>query len=153
MNKYGIRYSRHEYRTEYLQSPEWKEKRERIMNRDPACTICRTVKSRDVHHLTYDNVPFELDEDLVAVCRECHTRIHAHPMLAQRKSLMSLKWVFHESLKNPDLLVIRDIGLPSRREFWRRNIAKLPNPMPETPVFRGFCGRQNKRRPLDYGVR
>ena len=78
-NIYGIRYSRHEYRTEYLQSQEWRNKSKFVLCRDPVCRVCDVEKSSDTHHLTYDRVPFEdLETDTIGVCRKCHNIIHRH---------------------------------------------------------------------------
>lgn len=65
-----------EYRDNYLQSPEWKEKRLLVLQRDNwICQACRIAKATDVHHLTYDHIRNEPLFELVAVCRRCHTAI------------------------------------------------------------------------------
>lgn len=93
-----VRYNRHEYRTEYLQSEEWKAKSDFILQRDPICKICDQEKSVDAHHLTYENLPFEnLDKDLIGTCRTCHNRIHKHKELSRIKNFRRLKKLFHKS--------------------------------------------------------
>lgn len=57
---------------EYLNSPEWKEKRRRILKRDNyKCGICNK-EAVDVHHLTYAHFKNEYDFELIALCRTCH---------------------------------------------------------------------------------
>lgn len=62
----------------YLKSSEWKERRDLVMLRAQGiCEGCRRRKATEVHHTTYENVGEELLFQLVAVCRECHDRLHA----------------------------------------------------------------------------
>ena len=62
---------------EYLLSPEWKERRNRIVRRDKnQCQSCASKSQLNVHHLTYARIGNEHDDDLVTVCRACHQRIH-----------------------------------------------------------------------------
>jgi len=70
-----IHFSRQEYRNEYLKSPQWKIKRDIIIDKNPFCAFC-PAKSWDVHHLTYERICFEWESDLCAVCRKCHNKIH-----------------------------------------------------------------------------
>jgi hypothetical protein len=103
-NYYGIRYSRNEYRENYLTSIEWKEKSNRILNRDPICVICKKSKSNDTHHLTYRNIPFELDSELIGVCRKCHNIIHRNRELTRCSTFSDLKRVFQLSRKRIHVL-------------------------------------------------
>lgn len=65
-----------EKRLEYYRSPEWKEKRNKIMQRDNyTCQVCGD-KATDVHHLNYNNLFDEWDIELVALCRHCHKKYH-----------------------------------------------------------------------------
>lgn len=62
---------------EYLNSPEWKAKadacKERAGNR---CQLCNKAGRLDAHHRTYERLRNELPEDLIALCRECHSKFH-----------------------------------------------------------------------------
>jgi hypothetical protein len=65
-----------EYR-EYLQGPEWRERRNLVMARAGSrCEGCRKWAANDVHHLTYDHIMHEFLFELVALCRDCHERWH-----------------------------------------------------------------------------
>lgn len=100
MNKYGIKYSREEYRTEYLASDEWRTKSRFILLRDKVCLICEKNTSQDVHHLTYKNLPFEdLEKDLIGVCRKCHNKIHHWSFLEKISTLEKLKFYLVECPK------------------------------------------------------
>lgn len=59
----------------YLRSREWRELRSRIMSRDMRTCPCG-APALHVHHLTYERLFAEHDDDLVSVCQACHTRIH-----------------------------------------------------------------------------
>ena len=78
-----VHYSRREYRDEYLNSPEWREKSRYILDRDKRCMICIQAKATDVHHLCYDRLHNEAEEDLIAVCRPCHNFIHKYRELSK----------------------------------------------------------------------
>jgi len=70
---------RREWYAQYLQSEQWREKREAVLNRARhTCEGCGAAKATEVHHLTYDNVGDELLWQLVAVCRACHEKAHHH---------------------------------------------------------------------------
>ena len=62
--------------TEYLNSEEWKRKRElRIQTDGKVCSICGSSNVLQVHHMTYKNIPHENNSDLITLCRACHTQI------------------------------------------------------------------------------
>ena len=66
---------------EYINSDEWKAKREEIFNlKGRRCTICGTSFGLiDCHHLNYDYFKHEEDNnynDVIPLCRDCHTELH-----------------------------------------------------------------------------
>jgi len=62
---------------EYLHSKEWQELRLKVLKRSNfQCEGCGESNSLDIHHLTYDRIGDELLIDLVALCRDCHGKIH-----------------------------------------------------------------------------
>lgn len=66
---------------EYLRSPEWKERRDRIVKRDRSqCQSCASKSQLQVHHMTYERIGNENDGDLVTVCHACHQRIHGRKL-------------------------------------------------------------------------
>lgn len=61
----------------YLQTPEWKTRRRRVLERDNhLCQGCRMADATQVHHLTYAHVGNELLYELISVCDDCHTKEH-----------------------------------------------------------------------------
>lgn len=61
----------------YLMSPEWRVNRQPALDRAKGiCERCHKAAVRNVHHLTYERVGHELPEDLIALCRSCHKRMH-----------------------------------------------------------------------------
>jgi hypothetical protein len=63
---------------EYIRSRAWDTKRVLVLKRaNYTCEGCGMKgKPLDVHHKTYKNLGDEFLFELVAVCRECHERIH-----------------------------------------------------------------------------
>lgn len=61
----------------HLQSDYWRNIRLKVMERDcHLCQECKECSATEVHHLTYERLGNELLEDLLAVCRSCHLKIH-----------------------------------------------------------------------------
>lgn len=65
--------------------PEWRAKREEIINRDKSCVICASLDTLQVHHRQYHFVvrenTFKMPWDypnnlLITLCEECHKRGH-----------------------------------------------------------------------------
>lgn len=62
---------------EYLQTPEWRKKRELALQRDNnCCRVCNSDERLHVHHRTYVRRGNEDMEDLTTLCEECHERFH-----------------------------------------------------------------------------
>lgn len=62
--------------TAYLQSPDWARLRSQVLARDGyKCNGCGGVATQ-AHHLHYRRVGYELLCDLMAVCEDCHGRLH-----------------------------------------------------------------------------
>ncbi|MBD9594518.1 MULTISPECIES: hypothetical protein [unclassified Ensifer] len=62
---------------EYLRSEAWKNKRRLVLKRaNGVCEGCGLSEAREVHHLTYAHRMNEFLFELVAVCTECHERLH-----------------------------------------------------------------------------
>jgi 5-methylcytosine-specific restriction endonuclease McrA len=63
---------------EYLASPEWREKRAKVLKRDGGvCQACLDRSATQVHHQTYAHVGAELLFELISLCDDCHARAHA----------------------------------------------------------------------------
>ncbi len=61
----------------YLAGPVWKEKRERVLIRAKrVCEGCGIAAAEEVHHLNYKRIFNEMLFDLVAVCADCHRKLH-----------------------------------------------------------------------------
>jgi 5-methylcytosine-specific restriction endonuclease McrA len=62
---------------EYLRTPEWKAKRDKVLTRDRGiCQGCLESSAVHVHHLTYRNWKNELLFQLTSLCRKCHEQAH-----------------------------------------------------------------------------
>jgi hypothetical protein len=63
----------------YLQSPQWKERRDRAVKKAGAkCALCSSKGRLDVHHRFYGSIGEERPQDLIVLCRGCHEKFHDH---------------------------------------------------------------------------
>ena len=61
----------------YLHSERWKKKRYKVLKRDNfQCANCHSKYILQIHHLTYKNIFREPLCDLIALCKDCHTKHH-----------------------------------------------------------------------------
>jgi hypothetical protein len=64
----------------YLQTAAWQDRRRRVLERDGyVCQGCQGgsgLRATQAHHLTYEHVGEEFLWELVAVCMDCHARLH-----------------------------------------------------------------------------
>lgn len=57
----------------YLRSPEWRARRlEFLEDAEYQCQECGSNKKLQVHHLSYDNLGDETEDDVEVLCKECH---------------------------------------------------------------------------------
>lgn len=62
---------------DYLKSDIWKTKRRRLIEKAGLrCQICGSATNLNVHHITYDRLLHEDDEDLIVLCNSCHEKAH-----------------------------------------------------------------------------
>lgn len=60
----------------YLTSPHWIQFRDEFRAKyDFTCFICSS-SGEDLHHITYSRLGAEGTNDVIPLCRECHTRVH-----------------------------------------------------------------------------
>jgi hypothetical protein len=65
---------------QYLLSRHWKITRQRALLRaGRQCHRCCSSYRLEVHHLTYENLGRELEDDLVVLCANCHADAHGLP--------------------------------------------------------------------------
>jgi 5-methylcytosine-specific restriction endonuclease McrA len=70
---------------EYLLSSEWLAKRREVFQRaNFRCEKCGKGGWLQVHHLTYERRGYELLEDLMALCADCHAGMHGRESAATR---------------------------------------------------------------------
>ena len=70
---------------EYLQTIEWRERRTRhVESAGHACQVCNARNVQlNVHHRTYERRGAELYQDLIVLCRDCHTLFHRNGKLVK----------------------------------------------------------------------
>lgn len=60
----------------YIRSDKWKQKRNEFIKKYKVCACCGSNENLNVHHLSYDNLGNESDEDLLLLCSRCHKYVH-----------------------------------------------------------------------------
>lgn len=61
----------------YLQSPHWQRIRGEALERSKfRCQLCAASWKLNVHHNTYKNKGREQPEDVIVLCRDCHSKHH-----------------------------------------------------------------------------
>lgn len=69
---------------EYLESFEWQTTKERILlKRGKVCQVCSSQENIHIHHLTYERLGCEKDEDLLVLCEVCHTKEYLNPFVVR----------------------------------------------------------------------
>lgn len=79
----------------YLSTPSWHAKRAKVMKRaNGVCEGCLERNATQVHHLTYTHIFEEFMFELVAICNECHARLHAdkHDESAESEVDLRSEW-------------------------------------------------------------
>lgn len=81
---------------QHISSPEWKETRKKILERDKnECRTCPSKERLEVHHRHYKNLGNEDLDDLTCLCHTCHeaitTRIRRERYGARRIKLVAEK--------------------------------------------------------------
>jgi 5-methylcytosine-specific restriction endonuclease McrA len=67
---------------EYLQTPEWAERRLAAYKRAKfACQVCNAKGQLQAHHRTYERRGRELASDLIVLCDRCHALYHGKGLL------------------------------------------------------------------------
>jgi len=62
---------------DYLQSPEWQERRRRMLkSAGYRCQLCNASAQLHVHHRTYERRGSEYNGDLIVLCAGCHAKFH-----------------------------------------------------------------------------
>ena len=82
-SRYGNRsYNGHVHTAEYenyIHSSAWRSRRQRALQLGHyRCAKCGSTTSLQVHHLSYQHLGHELDNELVVLCASCHRQVHNH---------------------------------------------------------------------------
>jgi hypothetical protein len=119
-------YERNSRYREYLNSLEWKSRRQAVRERCKGiCERCSKYLVDEVHHLTYANVFNEPLEDLQGLCRPCHSFTHGgsgiDPVLKSIRVKVAFKIIeYWDSEKNKFRRVPLDT-IPEENFEWERS--------------------------------
>ena len=70
INNHLVKYSK------YLKSTFWQKQRKKILKKASYKCFCCGARAWQVHHNNYKNKGDEKSGDLIALCGNCHRRIH-----------------------------------------------------------------------------
>ena len=59
----------------YLRTEHWIEFRNAMLQEKPDCEMCGE-QSTCVHHMNYDNLGDETEDDVMCLCKGCHAEMH-----------------------------------------------------------------------------
>ncbi len=96
-----VKYSRKEYRDEYLKSDHWKTLRGYIVKSGVLCFKCKDSPATDAHHLNYKNIVDVKITDLVPLCRPCHELVEEAKrvrLIKRYHSAGKVLWVSQEEV-------------------------------------------------------
>lgn len=137
-----VKYTRQEYREEYLRSDEWKVLRAKVMLPGARCFKCTVRSATDPHHMRYRSIVDVRPSDLVPLCRDCHEFVESakkRGFLPKEHSREQLLAVTPESIqkiinaKRRKTVFARELveTMPSMTPLGRRlimGILKIPLP-------------------------
>ena len=71
---------------EYLTSKHWERLRAKLIKPDTVCSACGKRSILQLHHLTYQRLGGEQDDDFAILCPECHKKAHEAKRACSSKS-------------------------------------------------------------------
>ena len=67
---------------DWMNSDGWRKKRnKKLKEAGYKCELCGSAKNLRVHHITYENLGHEPMDDLLAVCDNCHKKLHKEDLI------------------------------------------------------------------------
>ena len=131
----------------YIVSSEWEEKKKQYKKNE--CEICGYNKMLSLHHITYKNLLFETEKDLVTLCKYCHHAGHIGLISEARlkNPSHSLGRIVNR-IRNNKFIKETTFSLFLRRRFISRYGDKE---LPEMNFFRKFYREHLKAREYPFG--
>jgi len=66
-----------EYYKRYLKSEKWRLLKQKLFReRGFNCELCKSQRNLHVHHITYERLGKEEDDDVMILCEGCHKKAH-----------------------------------------------------------------------------
>lgn len=93
----------------YIVSKVWKARRKAFFERnEKKCSVCDCDDKRlFLHHLTYERVGAELDQDLAPLCGSCHRLAHSHRYTFGLNLVRDLREIVQDGFTGKDALTAR----------------------------------------------
>jgi len=123
---------RHTVYQAYITSDDWYDRRIKLLCAHKYCLGCeRSFETLQLHHISYDFLGAETRKDVIPVCVDCHSQIHA--------SLKELGL----SVKETATLWPRLYGTTLKEAVgkygWRDNVEVQHSERPPSPLLDGKC--------------
>lgn len=97
----------------YLQSEHWKNFRNETLKKRNKCEKCNSKENLCLHHLTYERLGHETQEDIMVLCNDCHKKIHSERKTPKRRAGNQKTYVKLYLTKLSELVVLPDKDLGS----------------------------------------
>ena len=98
LNKLSQRIGYDSYR-DYLASDFWKKRRLKYSKSHPRrCFACNCRGFLHLHHISYERLGRELDDDIIWLCEECHRNVHK--IAKKKKTLRGCHLLLKKRNKN-----------------------------------------------------
>lgn len=126
---------------EYLDSDEWHLKRNQILERDNnECVLCGSKEKLNIHHITYERLGYENNEDLITLCEDCHREMHKYldNKVYVRNKIFDLRTKYYQIIKAEiESLIANEFGKDFKnkkhkqiilylKSFWGKSFRNLP---------------------------
>lgn len=119
-----VRKSEQEYNKKiyksYINSNEWKEKRNNVLRYYKECCRCDSKDKLSVHHGSYRRLQYELPSQLYVLCGGCHKEFHE-------------RYGVSESMKKKTICFIREV----KKDFQPKTI--MPPKQVENRISNRHC--------------
>lgn len=100
----------------YVKTDCFKIRRDAYIRNRQWCEGCGDGKANQVHHLSYERLGRELDQDLLAVCDRCHRAFHDMPGAYPKA------WIIQRWEANPDSakkqIILQQLRITTERSIW-----------------------------------
>jgi len=128
----------------YINSNKWKARRiQYYKTHKKHCVACTTKENIHLHHLTYERMGAEHDDDLMSLCEKCHSVVHQY----QRETKLELKQATERAVL---MIQTRAVLAPVRRNKKRRSRVEESKPRVKGPPSDWVPAYRREKQPRKW---